>query len=180
MFISSAFRVLHLSPHELQVVAPPHYLLVIIFALPALVGLWVLWRALATKSLLFLALGLVWCGGWGLGSWGFSRSGWVRLDTANNTATFDMPRVLFGREHFIVPLDQARNAQITTSHASERIVLVLKDGRYLGFTGYSDQAGQEETVHAINEFLGVRSVSLQGEHREFGIARIKSSKSQDL
>jgi hypothetical protein len=156
MFSSSAFRVLHLSAHELQVVSPPHYLLVLVFALPAILGLWLIWRGFVIKSLLAIALGLVWCGGWGFGSWACSRSSSVLLDSAANTVTVDSPHILFGRDHFAVPLDQVRNAQIATSHASERIVLVLKSGRYMDFTGYSDQAGQEEAVQAINDFLGVR------------------------
>lgn len=156
MFPSSAFRVLHLSAHELQVVSPPHYVLVIVFALPAMLGLWLIWRGVMIKSVLAIVIGVIWSGAWGWGSWGCSRSSSILLDNASNTLTVDSPHILFGRDHYSLPLDQVRNAQIATSHASERIVLVLKSGHFVDFTGYSDQAGQEEAVQAINTFLGVR------------------------
>src|SRR5256885_16392731 len=99
MFLSSAFRVLHLSSHELQVVAPPHYLLVIIFALPAILGLWIIWRALVIKNLLFLAIGLVWCGGLGVGRWGGFRGGWGVLGYPRHY------RSLFIVARLFLPLD---------------------------------------------------------------------------
>lgn len=79
------------------------------------------------------------------------------LDSANNTVVIDGTNILVGRTRFTIPLDDVRYAQIATTHAAERIALVRKDGHYEGFTAYSDQAGQEEAVQAINDFLGARN-----------------------
>jgi len=102
-----------------------------------------------------MVLGMLWCIAWAWGGWACTRSSSILLDSQNNTVTFSETSILFGRMRHAIPLDQVRHAQIATTDGAERIVLVLKSGRYEGFTAYTDQAGQEEAVQAINDFWGV-------------------------
>ncbi len=52
------------------------------------------------------------------------------------------------------PLDQVKYATVESSTAAYRLVFVLDDGHRVGLGAYSDQQGQPEAAHAINQFLG--------------------------
>jgi hypothetical protein len=155
MFLNPDFQVLHPSAHQLQVVSPPVYWVSISLGSMVLPGLLALWRGVAIKSFWVMGISLVWCLGFGLGGWGCSRASWILLDKAEGTVTMDEPGLLFDNLHESIPLGQARLARIATTDTAERIVLVMRDGHYWGFTAYTDQGGQEAAVQAINDFLGV-------------------------
>lgn len=156
---SSAFEIIHLSDHQLQVVSPPSYGVMACFAGVALFAIFLIFWALsppvARKPLvsacviLAIAICIVVLA---------SRKGSVLLDNAQNTVTIDTPNLLFGRTHLIFPLNDVRYAQVDTSHAAERFVLVLRDGIHLGFTVYSSSGGQEQAAQAVNDFLQARQI----------------------
>ena len=156
----SDFFVLHPSAQALQVVASGFGLLnlmMLFFGVAALGGLWVIWRGIVIKSAFGIALGAFWMCLFGFFAlMGRPTTSTLLLDRAGNEVTAVSAGLIFGHDHYAVPLDQVRHAHLDRGRsAAKRIVLILKSGQHFGFTAFTDRGGQEEAVQAINDFLGV-------------------------
>ena len=131
-------------------------LLMLLPGLPALGGLWVVWRGLVNKSFFGVGSGIFWFCFFGLFAvLARPNTSSLLLDRSRNTVIADSAGIFFGYERYTVSLDQVRHAHIDTGSASsKRLVLILRSGQHFGFTPFTDRGCQEEAVQAVNDFLG--------------------------
>ena len=81
-------------------------------------------------------------------------SGSITLDRSTNTATMTGKVTAFlPAQHRTVALDSIADATLDEKPNSRRIRLEVTHGQDLAFPVWSDRAGQQEAVDAINRFL---------------------------
>lgn len=84
-------------------------------------------------------------------------SGSIMLDRATGIASMRAKMTAFlPSQTLSMPLQDVESASLDAKPNSRRIRLFARSGHDLGFPLWSDRAGQQEAVNAINSFLGVK------------------------
>jgi hypothetical protein len=151
---SSAITAIQLKDNCLKVICPPYYSLAGLFgSIGVVVLLPALWAAIRRKSLKVLITGLCWSGIWFLVAWHLLSDSYLLFDLSANTVTINKRNFWGSRTTISIPLDQVKSSTIESGRNDHRIVLILQNGRHVGFTGYSERDGQFEAEDAINTYL---------------------------
>ncbi|HZU08619.1 MAG TPA: hypothetical protein VFA02_01850 [Pseudacidobacterium sp.] len=153
--LASGFQVEHFGNGRLMIVNPPVMWVSVTCYVFAVIGLLLLLSGINARSRSTGVMGalLLVC---------FALLGWTT--SVPSTAVLDkdagLLRIHIGWAHVTstYPLQQVKYATVESTTAAYRLVFVLDDGHRVGLGSYSDQQGQPEAAHAINQFLGANDI----------------------
>jgi len=182
MVTASAYRIVEQGSQRLVIVAPGSSLLsgwmALVLAAPLLAMLYFTSRSIAkvyadqrppeqvsSLVLRYRLFGLLLIVGALMAFWAISyTSGSIQLSRATNLATIQSKMTLFlpARE-ISAPIDSIQSATLDSKPNSRRIRLLLRSGSDLAYPMWTDRAGQEDAVRAINRFLKDSPQGVPGE-----------------
>jgi len=150
----SGFQMQYPAEGQMVIIDPPSLWITLFWYAVALMGLLVLIGSRSIRNRAVIVVGLILLIGGGLAGWKSSIPSRVTIDKRAGTIVF-RDNWLWG--DYVQSLREFKFATVETGDGSYRLVFVMEGAHRKSMGPFSDQRGQPEAAHAINQFLGMEA-----------------------